>query len=115
MIITKKHLSRRTFMRGTFGAAVALPFLDAMVPALTAQSRTAAASPFRFGVVYMPCGVFPDTWHPEQVGANFEFKPVMQPLEAFRNQLVTISKLKAPWGESEHVGASSALRHSGGP
>jgi len=47
MIITKKHLSRRTFLQGTFGAAVALPFLDAMVPALTAQSQTAAAAPFR--------------------------------------------------------------------
>ena len=43
MIIVKKHLSRRTFLRGTFGAAVALPFLDAMVPALTAQSRTVAS------------------------------------------------------------------------
>ena len=48
MIITKKHLSRRTFLRGTFGAAVALPLLDAMVPALTAQARTAArAVPLR--------------------------------------------------------------------
>ena len=115
MIITKKHLSRRTFLRGTFGAAVALPFLDAMVPALTAQSRTVARSPFRFGVVYMPCGVYPDTWHPEQIGANFEFKPVMQPLEPFRDQLVTISKMKAPWGESVHVGASSAFLNGVGP
>ena len=41
MIIVKKHLSRRTFLRGTFGASLALPFMDAMVPALTAQSRTA--------------------------------------------------------------------------
>src|SRR5687768_16689488 len=115
MIITKKHLSRRTFMRGTFGAAVALPFLDAMVPALTAQSRTAASSPFRFGVVYMPCGVYPDTWHPDQIGKNFDFKPVMQPLEPFRDQLVTISKMKAPWGESIHVGASSAFLNGVGP
>jgi hypothetical protein len=115
MIITKKHLSRRTFLRGTFGAAVALPLLDAMVPALSAQSRTAAASPFRFGVVYMPCGVYPDTWHPDQVGSNFDFKPVMQPLEPFRDQLVTISKLKAPWGESVHVGASSAFLNGIGP
>src|SRR5688572_4950304 len=115
MIITKKQLSRRTFIRGSFGAAVALPFLDAMVPALTAQSRTAASSPFRFGVVYMPCGVFPDTWHPDQVGSNFEFKPVMQPLEPFRDKLVTISKLKAPWGESVHVGASSAFLNGVGP
>jgi hypothetical protein len=115
MIITKKHLSRRTFLRGTFGAAVALPFLDAMVPALTAQSRSAARAPFRFGVVYMPCGVYPDTWHPDQIGANFEFKPVMQPLEPFRDQLVTISKMKAPWGESVHVGASSAFLNGVGP
>jgi hypothetical protein len=70
MMITKKHLSRRTFLRGTFGAAVALPFLDAMVPALTAQSRTAANAPFRFGAIYMPNGVFPETWHPTEVGSN---------------------------------------------
>jgi hypothetical protein len=115
MIITKKHLSRRTFLRGTVGAAVALPFLDAMVPALTAQSRSAAAAPFRFGVVYFPCGVYPDTWHPTQIGSDFEFKPVMQPLEPFRNQLVTVSKMKAPWGESVHVGASSAFLNGVGP
>jgi hypothetical protein len=115
MIITKKHLSRRTFLRGTFGATMALPFLDAMVPALTAQSRTAAGAPFRFGVVYMPCGVFPDTWHPDQLGSDFEFKPVMQPLEPFREQLVTVSKMRAPWGESIHVGASSAFLNGVGP
>ena len=72
MIITKKHLSRRTFLQGSFGAAVALPFLDAMVPALTAQSQTAAASPFRFGVIYMPCGVYPETWHPTEAGRREE-------------------------------------------
>ncbi len=115
MIITKKHLSRRTFLRGAFGATMALPLLDAMVPALTAQGRTAANSPFRFGVVYMPCGVYPDTWHPDQAGPDFVFKPVMQPLEAFRHQLVTISRLKAPWGESVHVGASSAFLNGIGP
>src|SRR6186997_50377 len=113
MIITKKHLSRRTFIRGAFGAAVALPWLDAMMPALAAQARRAA--PFRFGVVYMPCGVYPDTWHPEQTGKDFVFKPVMQPLEPFRDQLVTISKMKAPWGESVHVGASSAFLNGVGP
>ena len=115
MIITKKHLSRRTFIRGTVGAAVALPFLDAMVPALTAISRTAAKSPFRFGAVYLPNGVFPDTWHPDKEGSNFEFKTVMQPLEPLRDQLVTISKMKAPWGASVHVGASSAFLNGVGP
>ncbi len=111
MIITKKHLSRRTFMRGSLGAAVALPFLDAMVPALSA----APVSPFRFGAVYFPCGVFPDTWHPDAEGSNFAFKPVMQPLEPFRNQLVTVSKMKAPWGSSVHLGASSAFLNGVGP
>lgn len=115
MIITKKHLSRRTFMRGAFGATMALPLLDAMVPALTAQSRTAAQSPFRFGAIYMPNGVYPDTWHPDQAGSDFQFKPVMQPLEPFRDQLVTVSKMKAPWGASVHLGASSAFLNGVGP
>ncbi|HJZ99147.1 MAG TPA: DUF1552 domain-containing protein, partial [Candidatus Solibacter sp.] len=115
MIITKKHLSRRTFLRGAFGATIALPMLDAMAPALTAQSRTAATTPFRFGTVYFPCGIYPDTWHPEAAGSGFTFKPVMQPLETFRSQLVTISNMTAPWGESVHVGASSAFLNGVGP
>ena len=117
MIITKKHLSRRTFIRGTFGAAMALPLLDAMVPALTAQAHTAAgtATPFRFGAIYMPNGVFPDTWHPTEVGTGFAFKPVMQPLEPFRDSLVTVSKMRAPWGASVHLGASSAFLNGMGP
>src|SRR5499427_1510501 len=114
MIITKKHLSRRTFLSGAFGATIALPMLDAMAPALTAQTRT-ATPPFRFGVVYFPCGIFPDTWHPDKEGTGFEFKPVMQPLEKFRSQLVTISNMTAPWGESVHVGASSAFLDGVGP
>lgn len=111
MFITKKHLSRRTFMRGTMGAAVALPFLDAMVPALSAATNSA----FRFGAIYFPCGVYPDTWHPDAAGSDFAFKPVMQPLEPFRNQLVTVSKMKAPWGSSVHLGASSAFLNGIGP
>ena len=85
------------------------------MPALTAQSRTAASSPFRFGAIYMPNGVFPDTWHPDEVGSDFQFKPVMQPLEPFRDQLVTVSKMKAPWGASVHLGASSAFLNGVGP
>src|SRR5499427_9511491 len=111
MFITKKHISRRALLRGAMGATVALPFLDSMVPALSA----APASPFRFGAVYFPCGVWPDTWHPEKEGSDFEFKPVMQPLEGFRDQLVTVSKMKAPWGESVHLGASSAFLNGTGP
>ncbi|MBI4266340.1 MAG: DUF1552 domain-containing protein [Acidobacteria bacterium] len=114
MIITKKHLSRRTFLRGTFGTMVALPMLDAMVPALTAQSRTAANAPFRFGAMYLPNGIQPAFWHPDAVGSDFEFKQVMKPLEPFRDQVVTISKMKAPDG-SVHLGASAAFLNGTGP
>jgi hypothetical protein len=114
MIITKKHLSRRTFLRGTMGAAVALPFLDAMVPALTAQSRTAANSPFRFGAIYLPNGVWPEFWHPEKAGKDFEFKQVMKPLEAFRDQVVTVSQMRAPF-VSVHLGASACFLNAVGP
>src|SRR6516165_7822900 len=115
MIITKKHLSRRTFLTGAFGASIALPMLDAMTPALSAQAKSAANAPFRFGTVYLPCGIYPDTWHPETAGSDFKFKPVMQPLEKHRSQLVTISNMTAPWGESVHVGASSAFLNGVGP
>src|SRR6516225_4341658 len=115
MIITKKHMSRRTFLTGAFGTSIALPMLDAMAPALSAQAKTSANTPFRFGTVYFPCGIYPDTWHPETAGSGFKFKPVMQPLEKFRSQLVTISNMTAPWGESVHVGASSAFLNGVGP
>jgi hypothetical protein len=115
MFITKKHLSRRTFLRGTLGAAVALPMLDAMVPALSAQSQTAASAPLRFGAVYMPNGIFPTTWHPDEVGSDFTFQRTMKPLERFRDNLVTVSELTAPWGESVHLGASAAFLNGVGP
>ena len=73
MFITKKHLDRRTFLRGAVGTAIALPLLDAMVPAATAQTLTAASQRFRFGAIYMPNGVYPGTWHPTKVGKDFEF------------------------------------------
>jgi hypothetical protein len=112
MFITKKHLHRRTFLRGALGTMVALPLLDAMVPAF-AQSR-GAARPLRFGAIYMPNGVYPQLWHPDTVGSGFEFKPIMKPLEPFRDHLVTISQLKAPDG-SVHLGASAAWLNGVGP
>ena len=119
MFITKKHLDRRTFLRGALGTTVALPMLDAMVPAATAQVRTAASERFRFGAVYMPNGVYPGMWHPEQAGKNFEFNTIMKPLEGFRDQLTTISGLKAPDGHKDmggiHMGASAAFLNGAGP
>src|SRR5678816_1982097 len=116
MIITKKHLPRRTFLRGAMGTLVALPFLDAMVPALSAQSKP---RPSRFGAIYVPNGIYPQLWHPEKTGSDFEFKPIMKPLEPFRDQLITFSKMKAPDGNPEnggvHMGASAAWLNGVGP
>jgi hypothetical protein len=116
MIITKQHLPRRTFLRGTLGAMVALPFMDAMIPALSAQS---AARPMRFGAIYIPNGIYPQLWHPETTGSDFAFKPIMQPLEPYRSHLVTISGMKAPDGNPDmggiHMGASAAWLNGVGP
>jgi hypothetical protein len=115
MIITKKHLPRRTFLRGALGAMVAMPFLDAMVPALSAQ----AARPFRFGAIYIPNGIYPQMWHPDTTGSKFDFKPIMGPLEPYRDRLVTISGMKAPDGNPDmggvHMGASAAWLNGIGP
>jgi hypothetical protein len=118
MFISKKHLDRRTLLRGV-GAAVALPLLDAMVPAATAQSRTAAAPRLRFGTVYVPNGIYPADWHPDTVGRDFAFKRVMQPIEANRAYVTTISNLKSPEGRQDmggiHMGASAAFLNGAGP
>jgi hypothetical protein len=118
MFITKKHLSRRTILRGA-GAAISLPLLHAMVPAATAQSQTAAAEKLRFGAVYVPNGIFPADWHPDEVGKGFAFKRVMQPIEKNRDYVTTISRLKSPDGAQDmggiHMGASAAFLNGAGP
>ena len=84
MFITKTSLSRRTVLRG-LGATLALPLLDAMVPALTPTARTAAAPTRRFGAVFVPMGERPSHWTPATTGAGFEFSPILKPLETFRD------------------------------
>lgn len=106
MFITRQHLSRRTFLRGALGTAIALPLLEAMVPAMSAQSRTAAAGTLRFGGVYWPNGVLPERWHPVQVGRDFDFTRAMRPLEPFREQLITVSGLIGSGTPGPHLGAS---------
>src|SRR5687767_8325629 len=91
MVITKMALPRRTFLRG-LGAAVALPFLDAMVPALAAAPN--AAAPRRLGFIYgSPNGVIQAAFVPKTVGANFELSPILQPLASVRDQLLVLSGL----------------------
>ncbi len=88
MIVTKKHLPRRTFLRGLVGTSIALPLLDSMIPALTAATKTAASPRTRLGFVYVPHGAVMDQWTPATEGAGFEFTPILKPLEPFRQQLL---------------------------
>lgn len=98
MFITKKHLSRRTVLRG-MGATIALPFLDSMVPAQTPIKKTSAAGRTRLACIEMVHGAAGSTgdgsdkhyWSPAKEGADFEFTQTLQPLEAFRDYLTIVS------------------------
>ena len=91
MFLTRKPLPRRTFLKGV-GAAVALPYLDAMLPAMRAQ-----ATPIRrFGAIYMPHGAMMDQWTPVTAGADFDFSPILQPLAPFRERTTVVSNLSGP-------------------
>src|SRR5438477_594467 len=92
MIITKKSLPRRTFLR-SLSTTVALPLLDAMAPALAAGKDLAANPPVRLGFVYVPNGIIMDRWTPTGEGAGFSFAPTMQPLEPFRDHMLVLSGL----------------------
>ena len=93
MYITRKHISRRTVLKGT-GAAVALPLLDAMIPAATALANTAAAPKPRMAFIYFPHGAVMDKWTPKKDGADFDLPPIISSLEPFRKQLTIISGLE---------------------
>ena len=92
MIALRKSIPRRTILRG-LGASLALPLLDGMVPALTAQARTAAAPVQRFGVVYVPNGMVMENYLPATEGASFELTPTLQGLAPFRSQTLVLSGL----------------------
>ena len=92
MIITKTALPRRTFLRG-IGATMALPFLDAMVPAASAVARAVTDPTRRLGFIYVPNGVIQDQWVPTTTGRGFDFSPILSPLEPFREQLLVLSGL----------------------
>ena len=93
MFITKRHLSRRTFLRGA-GVAVGLPLLDAMIPSLTALAQTAASPKPRMGFLYLPHGAIMEQWTPATEGLNFELPPILKPLAPFQKQLTVVSGLE---------------------
>src|SRR5687767_4546085 len=101
MFITKKHLSRRTVLKGA-GVTLALPFLEAMVPAATALAQTAATPKMRAGFFYIPHGAIMyntahgaamDRWHSKGSGAGFELSPIMKPLEPLKRYVSTVGHL----------------------
>ena len=95
MFLTRRHIPRRTFLRGA-GVTLALPLLESMVPALTPARATAASPVRRFVGIWHPHGAAPGYWSPLQEGKNFEFSFITKPLEAFRNRVVLISGLDMP-------------------
>jgi hypothetical protein len=89
------------------GATLALPLLESMVPALTAQGKTAANPVRRIGFVYFPMGMVKiDQWTPATTGAGFEFSPILKPLEPFRDSVVVLSNLGRP-AEGTHATSSA--------
>jgi len=92
MFLSKKSLSRRTILQGA-GAAVALPLLDAMLPAFVPMAKAAAKPRMRFGAVYFPNGAIMQSLTPPTVGAGFEFTPILKPLEPFRDSLIVVTNL----------------------
>ncbi len=91
MFITKRSISRRAMLRG-MGATLTLPYLDAMLPALT----MAAAPTRRFGAIFVPLGERPGFWEPATTGVNFEMSPILKPLEKHRSHMTVVSQLNDP-------------------
>jgi Protein of unknown function (DUF1552) len=110
MIITKKALHRRSFLRG-MGATLALPFLDAMVPAMAATRLTPAAQPAtRLGFVYVPNGIIQKAWLPTATGTGYQMQSTMSPLEPFRENMLVLSNLMQNSGRALGDGAGDHAR-----
>jgi Protein of unknown function (DUF1552) len=101
--LTRKKLHRRAVLRG-FGAAIALPFLDSMTPAM----RAAAKPVNRFQTFYVPNGMAMQYWSPTAAGGDFVLSPILEPLAPFRNQMLVLSGIKANWNYI-HAGASGSF------
>jgi len=103
MFISKKHLSRRKVLKGA-GASIALPMLDAMIPAASAQP----AAKLRMGFVYIPHGAVYNSWTPEQTGRDFEMSKILSSLSDFRDQMTVVSDLRNKPAESPDPHAITA-------
>ncbi len=106
-LITKKHISRRTVLRG-LGTALSLPLLDSMVPAQTPLAQTAANPELKLGLCFIPHGAVMANWTPESEGADFKISRTLAPLEPFKDQVVVVTnlahKMAAPGGPGDNGG-----------
>lgn len=109
MMFTQKYLPRRTFLRG-IGATLALPLLDAMVPAMAATRLTAAKPAVRLGFVYVPNGIIQKAWLPAKTGTGYEMASTMKPLEAYREKILVLSNLMQNGGRALGDGAGDHAR-----
>src|SRR5258705_393503 len=105
--LTTKSLPRRTVLRG-LGATVALPFLEAMLPAFSRRALAAGKPAHRFQTFYVPNGMAMEYWLPKGEGTAFELSPILEPLAPYRNQMLVLSGIKANWNYI-HAGASGSF------
>src|SRR5258706_4604749 len=105
MVIRGKAIHRRTMLRG-LGTTLALPVLDAMVPAL-ARAQSAAKAPTRLSTVYLPNGIMMEQWTPDTDGAGFKLKPILEPLAPFRDKMLILSGLNHNGGGRAHFGENT--------
>ena len=113
MMIFKKRIPRRTFLRGV-GATLALPLLDGMIPAFATPPAT--TSPLRLSFVYVPNGIIMDKWTPAEEGAAFQLTPTLEPLASFRDRFLVLSGLahnngaaQAGEGAGDHARAAAVF------
>jgi hypothetical protein len=92
MIIFKKALPRRTFLRG-LGASVALPMLDSMIPAMAKPTDAVTKIPRRVGFTYTPNGIRRERWLPKTTGANFDMSDILNEWKLFKDQLLVVSNI----------------------
>ena len=112
MFLTKKHLSRRTLLKGA-GISLALPLLDAMIPAATALAQTAAARKLRVGFFYLPHGAIMantawgtpmDRWTPSGAGANFQLNVITKSLEPYKKYVTSVGNIRNnAWEGTQHI------------
>jgi hypothetical protein len=105
--LTGEPLPRRTVLRG-LGATLALPFLEAMVPAVTPLARAASKPAHRFQTFYVPNGMAMDYWTPKGDDNALQLSPILEPLAPFKNQMLVLSGLRANWNYI-HAGASGSF------